>query len=80
MTLHDWFNANKLTLNIKKMVGMLFSPNSKQHDLKIEIDSVDIPMVESTKFLGTWVDRQLSWKTHIDKLALQINSRNGLLK
>ena len=59
---------------------MLFSPNKKQYDLNIEIDSTRIPMVESNKFLGTWVDRHLNWKTHIDKLALQINSRNGLLK
>ena len=78
--LHDWFNANKLTLNVSKTVGMLFSPNKKQYDLKIEIDSTRIPMVESNKFLETWVDRHLNWKTHIDKLALQINSRNGLLK
>ena len=80
ISLHYWFNANKLTLNVSKTVGMLFSPNSHDQCLHIEIDSIRIPIVQSTKFLGTWVDKQLKWKTHIDKLALQINSRNGLLK
>ena len=30
--------------------------------------------------MGTWIDSSLNWKTHIDKLSLQINSRNSLLK
>ena len=59
---------------------MLFTPNNHDQNLNIEIDSIKVPMVQSTKFLGTWVGQQLNWKTHIDKLALRINSRNGLLK
>ena len=78
--LHDWFNANKLTLNIGKMVGMLFSPNNNNHNLHVEINSTSIPIVHLTKFLGTWINSSLNWKTHVDKLALWINSRNGLLK
>ena len=78
--LHDWFNANKLTLNVGKTVGILFSPNTKDHNLQIEIKSTTLPIVQSTKFLGTWIDSSLNWKAHVDKLALQITSRNGLLK
>ena len=37
-------------------------------------------MLETAKFLGTWVDQNLSWKTHVDKLILWITSRNALLK
>ena len=37
-------------------------------------------MLETAKFLGTWVDQKLSWKTHVDKLILRITSRNALLK
>ena len=79
-SLHDWFNANKLTLNIDKMVGLLFSPNGIKPKIKIELNSVEIPMLESVKFLGTWVDQNLNWKTHVDKLILRITSRNALLK
>ena len=79
-SLHDWFNSNKLTLNVNKMVGLLFSPNRTKPKMKIELNSVEIPMLESVKFLGTWIDQNLNWKIHIDKLILRINSRNGLLK
>ena len=79
-SLHDWFNANKLTLNVSKTVGVLFSPNKGGNKLKIVLNSIEIPILEFTKFLGTWVDQNLNWKTHVDKLALRINSRNGLLK
>ena len=79
-SLHDWFNANKLTLNVSKTEGVLFSPNKAGNKLKIVLNSIEIPILESTKFLGTWLDQNLNWKTHVDKVALQINSRNGLLK
>ena len=61
-------------------MGVLFSPSKCKHKLKIVLNSIEIPILESTKFLGTWVDQNLNWKIHVDKLALQINSRNGLLK
>ena len=79
-SLHEWFNSNKLTLNIEKTVGLLFSPNGTKPNIKIELNSFRIPMLETAKFLGTWVDQNLSWKTHVDKLVLWITSRNALLK
>ena len=51
--LQDWFNANKLTLNVGKTVCMLFGPHNKDHKLQIEINSITLPIVQSTKFLGT---------------------------
>ena len=78
--LQDWFNANKLTLNIGKTVVMLFNPENKDQKLQIEISSILLPIVSSTKFLGTWIDNRLNWKIHVDKLSLWISSRNGLLK
>ena len=78
--LQDCFNANKLTLNVGKTVCMLFGPHNKDHKLQIKINLITLPIVQSTKFLGTWIDSGLNWKTHIDKLSLQITSRNSLLK
>ena len=65
---------------MSKTVGVLFSLNKGSNNLKIVLNSIEIPILESTKFLGTWVDHNLNWKTHVDKLALRIKSRNGLLK
>ena len=78
--LQDWFNANKLTLNLKKTVYMLFRAK-KGDDLEFELklNGETIPRVTSTKFLGTWIDDQLSWKEHLSKLCTRLNVKLGLL-
>ena len=78
--LQDWFNANKLTLNLKKTVYMLF--RAKKDDdfaFDLKLNGVMIPRVTSTKFLGTWIDDQLSWKEHLSKLCTRLNAKLGLL-
>ena len=62
------------------MVCMLLGPHNKDLKLQIEINSLILPIIQSTKFLGTWIHSGLNWKTHVDKLLLRITSRNSLLK
>ena len=51
----DWFRANKLTLNLAKSCCMVFSPNIKHVEkFKLEVDRIEIPTVNCTKFLGVW--------------------------
>ena len=45
----DWFNVNKLSLNLHKSVAMQFWNNNTS--LELQVDSIKIPIVESTKFL-----------------------------
>ena len=76
----DWFRANKLTLNVEKTVYMKFQgKNSKETDLKLELNGVTIPRVCSTKFLGTWIDDKLSWQTHISNTVTRLNAKLGLM-
>ena len=63
-----WFRANKLSVNPQKCNFMIFSNRSRFHDLtalEINLNSVRLPMVEYTKFLGVYVDSKLSWKYHL---------------
>ena len=46
----DWFDANKLSLNLNKTVIIQFWPSKTK--LKIKVGDVEIPLVNSTKFLG----------------------------
>ena len=76
----DWFQANKLTLNIDKTVYMKFlGRSSKESELKLELNGVTIPRVKSTKFLGTWVDELLSWKVHVSNTITKLNMKLGLM-
>ena len=76
----DWFNANFLTLNLGKTVGMLFSPKNKNLIPKITIGDNAIPIVKKTKFLGIWIDEDLSWNYHVNELCLKIKRNQYLLR
>ena len=85
--IEDWLAANKLTLNVGKTVLMLFKPKTKQTssnvektELNISLNGEKIPCKTHTKFLGLFIDENLSWDHHIANLILRIRSRLGLLR
>ena len=71
----DWFNANKLSLNLHKTAAMQFWNNNTS--LELQVDNIKIPVVESTKFLGVQIDNQLTWHNHANHVInkLSINKR-----
>ena len=81
--LQDWFRANKLTLNVEKSCCILFGQKNQntfnQTPFVAKLGKQDIPLVEFTKFLGVWIDKNLSWKEHYNKLTLKLRSKIGLL-
>ena len=80
VSIQDWFNVNKLTLNLSKIVYLYFEKNARSDtDLDLSLNGVTIPRMKCTKFLGVWVDDQLNWKQHVAKLITRLNSRTGLL-
>ena len=79
-TLTDWFRANKLTLNIEKMICILFQQLGSCKDLEIEIDTFTIKSSKETKFLGIWLDKHLTWSTHVQKLTTNLKQNLNLLK
>ena len=78
--LHDWFKANKLTLNLKKSVMLLFSGKNQTNLNKITIGGHEIAIEKVTKFLGVWIDSDLNWNEHVNKLVLKLKSRLCLLR
>ena len=77
----DWFNANKLTLNINKSTFMIFSPNhTKTCELEITLNGITLPRTNNTKFLGTWIDEKLVWSHHLKNLRTKLLSKLGLLR
>ena len=80
MTIQDWFNANKLTLNVTKSVYVIFGDESNtMKDLSIKIGTTEIPRVSHAKILGLWIDEKFTWNTHIDKILTKLRTRVSLL-
>ena len=74
----SWFKANQLIMNIDKTVCMLFQKPGKHEQIHLTIDKVTLQNQKETKFLGLWLDDQLSWKSHIRKLLLKLNRNSNL--
>ena len=79
-----WFKANKLSLNISKTKWTLFHPSGKKYSIPdnlpdLSIDNVIIKRDTVTKFLGVYIDENLTWKYHIEKISVKILKNIGIL-
>ena len=69
-----WFKSNKLSLKTK---WSLFHPLSKRQFLPqtlpdLLIEDIHLKREHVTKFLGVFIDENLSWKQHIEILSSKI--------
>ena len=77
--LQQWFNANRLTLNLRKTVTMSFWPEQMNNPIKILTIKESLPSVISTRFLGVTIDNKLTWTTHVDNLITKLRANKILL-
>ena len=80
----NWFNANKLSLNIKTTKFSFFHKSSKKDNIplrlpNLKINGFTIERESSIKFLEVWIDENLTWRDHIHTLENKIAKNIGLL-
>ena len=66
----DCFNANKLSLNFKKTKYSFFRKSSRKDNIpprtpNLNINGLTVERETSGKFLGVWIDENLTWGDHI---------------
>ena len=62
----EWLKNNTLTLNYKKSNYMLIGSNhSKTNKFKLKSNHNTISQTNNVKYLGVFLDNQLSWQPHI---------------
>lgn len=72
-----WFEANGLYLNSSKTTAMNFKISSRHEPLIKEIDlslTSKISIFPEIKFLGIYIDENLSWAYHINQLLKKLSS------
>ena len=82
-----WLIANKLSLNIKKTNYIIFHPYQKRINYNICIKAYDsrtktffdLERKDHVKYLGVIIDEHLSWKHHINYIALKISRNIGII-
>ena len=76
----EWFNANRLSLNIDKTNFIIFKPNGKNENCPtIQINGSSIQEVDNAKFLGITIDNRLNWIEHIKCISRIIAKGTGII-
>ena len=80
----NWFKANKLSLNISKTKYSLFHSTRKRKYIPnilppLDIDNVPVKREFVTKFLGVYLDENISWKHHINIVSTKVCKSIGIL-
>ena len=76
-----WLNANKIALNVAKTEIILFKTSNKNYDadLKIKFYRKRIHASPYVKYLGVFIDENLYWKIHINKISTKLIKGNAML-
>ena len=80
--LNDWFKANKLTLTEKKSVSIFFKSTMSDKlwiPDSLTIENSCITFVDYTKFLGVWIDKNLTWTAHTNRVILKLQRNAHML-
>lgn len=83
----DWLTVNKLSLNVRKTNYIIFHPYQKRLNYDVNIKILDsrvnkyfnLERKEYVNYLGVMIDNHLSWKHHINYVALKISRNSGIL-
>ena len=85
--LYLWLVSNKLTLNNKQTNFVIFHPYQKSVDYLSQLKILDtdtnqyvsLEMKNYVEYLGILIDKNLSWKIHIDNVATKLSKTVGLM-
>ena len=77
----NWLTSNKSTLNISKSNFVIFHPKQNNPNYKPKICLFDnektgyatLESKEYIKYLGILIDKNLTWKHHIDTVSSKIS-------
>ena len=73
--IRDWYNENKLAINVKKTKLMLARSKtmlSLFDDVDLQMNGTQVERVQSCKYLGVTMDKKWSWKPHISDLSKKL--------
>ena len=83
--IHQWYQMNKLTLNVSKTKSMLFGTHqlhSRRNNpvLSLYISGNPLSQMNVYKYLGVLLDSNLNFHEHISQVTAKVNQRLGMLK
>ena len=79
--IRDYFNANKLSISIKKTTYMIFKPiNKPKYEFKLKLGNNELKESKEITFLGVVLDNKLNFTPHFNKVYDNVKKGlNGLI-
>ena len=75
----EWFIANQLSLNTDKTYYQVYSNKKIPITLSLQLSRSDIKRVKTVKYLGMFIDDDMKWNTHINKLYTVLCRNVGMI-
>ena len=75
-----WCKTWGAKLSSRKTKGMIFTHRQNYTSPTLKIENLDIEILQSFTFLGMVFDSRLTWKPHIDNVAMRCMKRINVLK
>ena len=67
----NWFNTNKLTINYVKSEAINFGKPTKE---KVKLKDNALDCNTSCKYLGIYIDKNLTFRDHVDFVVKKLTS------
>ena len=78
--LDNWLKANKISLNSTKTELVIFrKKQTPVPDIKIKLNGIRLLPTKCVKYLGIYLDENLSFETHITLLNAKLRRANNML-
>ena len=74
----NWFKTNKLSVNASTTNFMIIGTSKPENSIKVILDNVEVSRVNKTKFLGVLIDKNLTWRDHIDAISKTMSRNVGI--
>ena len=76
----DWLSSNKLSLNVKKTMFMVFhNPQRRVNYPILKSNNVNIERVSQFNFMGVILASSSKWDKHVAHASLKISRVSGVL-
>ena len=80
--LANWFKDNMMKANIDKFQFMLLCPkvNENKETYRLNIDNISLDSLTEAKLLGVYIDRELTFNSHVKNKCKKANSKLKVLQ
>ena len=76
----EWFEINAVQANPDKFQGMLLKDAKTVGDFTITVEGTEIAFVSEINALGVWIDDQLSFNAHVDRICTKASRQISALQ